>query len=120
MKFLFFNSRGRINRSRFWLGLLIVMLLLFLYLVMRVALLFLYAAVPIGILVLLFEVLALAYLLVLAWMSFSLNTKRWHDQGKSGWWNLIALIPLVGFFWMFLELGFVSGTDEPNQYGEKP
>ena len=120
MKFLFFNSRGRINRSRFWLGLLLLMLFLFLFLVMRVALLFLYAAVPMGILVLFFEVLALACLLVLVWMSFSLNTKRWHDQGRSGKWNLLALIPLVGFPWMFLELGFIPGTDGPNQYGEKP
>lgn len=120
MKFLFFNSRGRINRSRFWLGLLILILFLFLFLVMRVALLFLYTAVPIGILVLLFEVLALAYLLVIVWMSFSLNTKRWHDQGRSGKWNLLALIPLFGFPWMLLELGFVPGTDGPNQYGEKP
>lgn len=120
MGFLFFNSVGRINRSRFWLGLLILMLFLLLFLVVRVALFVLYAAVPVLPIILIFEVLALAYLLTLAWMSFSLNTKRWHDQGKSGKWNLLALIPLVGFLYMFLELAFVRGTDGPNQYGEKP
>ena len=39
-----------------------------------------------------------------------------HDIGKTGWWLLLALIPLIGtiilFFWMIRK-----GTDGSNAYG---
>ncbi len=49
--------------------------------------------------------------------SYALCTKRWHDRGKSGWWSLIALVPLIGALWFFIELGFLGGEDGANQYG---
>ena len=43
--------------------------------------------------------------------------KRWHDRDKSGWWNLILLIPIVGAIWFLVELGFLKGTPGPNRFG---
>ena len=49
-----------------------------------------------------------------------MQVKRWHDRGKSGWWVLIALIPLVGPIWAIIETGFLPGTSGPNEYGPDP
>lgn len=55
---------------------------------------------------------AIAYL----WLWLALYTKRWHDRGKSGWWSLNSLVPVIGSIWVFIELGFLPGTPGPNQY----
>src|SRR3989442_838961 len=55
--------------------------------------------------------------LIIAWPSFAISTKRWHDRDKSGWWNLINLIPLIGTIWSFIECGFLLGTNGPNRFG---
>jgi uncharacterized membrane protein YhaH (DUF805 family) len=56
-------------------------------------------------------------LLITLWPSLALYAKRWHDRGKSGWWSLIMLIPIIGGIWMLIELGFLRGTDGPNRFG---
>jgi uncharacterized membrane protein YhaH (DUF805 family) len=45
--------------------------------------------------------------------------KRWHDMDSSGWWVLINFVPL-GSLYTFIVLGFVRGTDGPNQFGPDP
>ena len=30
------------------------------------------------------------------WMIAAISIKRWHDTGRSGWWALTALVPVVG------------------------
>ena len=37
-----------------------------------------------------------------------------------GWWVLIGLIPIVGFWWVLIECGFLQGDDGPNEYGPDP
>lgn len=51
--------------------------------------------------------------------SASLMVKRLHDLDKGGIWVLLALIPLVNFFFGIYLL-FFKGTDGYNQYGEDP
>jgi uncharacterized membrane protein YhaH (DUF805 family) len=46
-------------------------------------------------------------------------TKRLHDRDRSGWFQLIVLIPLLGWIWIFAELS-VRGTRGPNRYGPDP
>lgn len=36
--------------------------------------------------------------------SLAIGIRRLHDIGKSGWWFLIVLIPLVGVFWLLFLL----------------
>ena len=54
------------------------------------------------------------------WISFATTIKRWHDRDKSGWWMLIAIIPLIGWLWSLIENGFLRGTHGSNQYGPDP
>ncbi len=48
----------------------------------------------------------------LAWAGLQtvVNVFRYHDLGKSGWAALIGWIPIVGFFWILVECGFLKGT----------
>lgn len=49
----------------------------------------------------------------------SVGVRRLHDLDKSGWWLLIALVPLVGA--ILLIVWFASeGTRQGNQYGDDP
>lgn len=54
------------------------------------------------------------------WISLAVYTKRWHDINKSGLMTLIILIPLVGFIYFIVKLGFTKGTPDANSYGENP
>lgn len=47
----------------------------------------------------------------------AVSVRRMHDIGKSGWWVLINLIPLIGWIW-FLILAAGPGDPEANAYGE--
>ena len=49
--------------------------------------------------------------------SLALGVRRLHDIGKSGWWLLIMLIPLIGF--IVLIVWFCQKSDlGPNQHGQ--
>lgn len=58
--------------------------------------------------------------LLLVWPALAISVKRWHDRGKSGWWVLLNLVPVVGWLWALIENGFLRGTDGPNRYGPDP
>ncbi len=63
------------------------------------------------------------YSLVMLYIGLAVNTKRWHDQDRSGWWNLLLLLTpllLIGPLIMLVMLGFIGGTPGPNRYGEGP
>ena len=45
--------------------------------------------------------------------------RRLHDVGKSGWFYLIILIPLIGFIWI-LVLFCTDGVKEDNKWGANP
>jgi uncharacterized membrane protein YhaH (DUF805 family) len=51
--------------------------------------------------------------------SIAVGIRRLHDTDRSGWWLLIALIPLIGA--LVLLFFFVSdGTGGPNRFGPDP
>lgn len=57
--------------------------------------------------------------LVVLLPSLAVGVRRLHDTGRSGWWLLIWLIPLIG--WIILIWWFASRGDEgPNEYGDDP
>lgn len=57
---------------------------------------------------------------VLLWPVLAVQVKRWHDRDKTGWWVLINLIPIIGFFWSLIENGFLEGTPGENRFGPNP
>lgn len=51
--------------------------------------------------------------------SIAVSIRRLHDTDRSGWWLLLAFVPLVGF--LVLLFFFVSdGTKGPNRFGADP
>ncbi len=54
------------------------------------------------------------------WIYLAGSVKRAHDRGKSGWWVLIAFIPVAGFIWWLIDLGVFEGQEGDNRYGPDP
>jgi len=50
--------------------------------------------------------------------SLAVATRRLHDTNRSGWLQLIWLIPIVG--WLVLLYFLVQEAQEPNRFGEAP
>ena len=48
----------------------------------------------------------------------AVGTRRLHDIGKSGWWQLLSLIPLIG--WLVLLYWTVQPSEGDNDYGSAP
>ena len=46
--------------------------------------------------------------------SLAIAVRRLHDTGKSGWWLLIGLVPLVGLYLLYL---LAQPTGAANEYG---
>ena len=113
-----FAFDGRIGRQKFWLMGIAIYLM---WVAFSVLTRFVSAVVSlsddpqsaIGIGTLLFWGSAIAWF----WMSLAVCAKRWHDRGKSGWWNLTLLIPIIGWVWVLVELGFLAGDYGDNKYG---
>lgn len=49
----------------------------------------------------------------------AVTVRRLHDQGKSGWFYLISLVPYVGAI-VLLVFMCIDGIPGPNEYGESP
>lgn len=115
-----FSFKGRITRLPFWLwcvaGIPLGMINDFVQTLLeqppKTGVLFYLAAA--------FLILWTGIVVVEFWASLAIMTKRLHDRDRSGWFLLIGFIPLIGFLWLFYELGFGRGTDGPNRFGPEP
>jgi uncharacterized membrane protein YhaH (DUF805 family) len=106
---LYAALRGRVNRRGFWLHGVLALLVVGIVLM---ALLEIAGVSP----------ARAEYLvnLLIAWPAIAVSVKRWHDRDKSGWWVLIAFIPLIGQLWTLVDNGFLRGTPGPNRFGPEP
>lgn len=111
IKEMFFVSAGRLNRKRYFLrGLLVSVIVL------------------LGLNIMDFgneedEVLLLLIGLIIFGMGIvsgiMLGIRRCHDFGKTGYFILLQIIPIIGFFAQLYIL-FKKGDEGPNQYGPDP
>lgn len=63
--------------------------------------------------------LNMIYSLLILIPGIAVGARRLHDIGKSGWWLLIALIPVIGI--IVLIVFFVQDSQpHDNQYGVNP
>ena len=125
---VFTSFDGRIGRQTWWLGLIVLLVLQ--WIVMFVLSLVFGISMmgnmdpnnpeAMGMAMGAMSVPFIIVLLIFLWPALALYAKRWHDRGKSGWWTLILLIPIIGGLWALIELGFLRGTEGPNQYGPDP
>jgi uncharacterized membrane protein YhaH (DUF805 family) len=51
--------------------------------------------------------------------SLAVGVRRLHDTGRSGWWMLIGLLPVLGMI-VLIVLFCQKSAPEPNRYGPAP
>lgn len=65
------------------------------------------------------DLLGNLYTLGILFPTLAVAARRLHDTGKSGWWQLLWFIPIIG--WIVLLVFLVRDSDEgDNQYGPNP
>lgn len=110
-KYLFTSFEGRISRRPYWIATGVMFAVSIVVSIVSSILGAIFA--PLAVIVSLAS-------LVMIYPAAAVCAKRWHDRGKSGWWTLVGLIPLVGALYMLWELGIQPGVEEENSYGAKP
>lgn len=99
------NFSGRARRKEFWFFSLSQFLILLLAMFIDAVL---FDTTPV-----LYFICALGLFIP----ALAVSVRRLHDLGKSGWWYLIAFIPLIGV--IMLLIWFISETKpETNQWGK--
>ena len=59
------------------------------------------------------------YALLVLVPTLAVGARRLHDIGRTGWWQLLLLIPLVGAI-ILIVWWARDGQPEPNRWGPKP
>jgi uncharacterized membrane protein YhaH (DUF805 family) len=107
------NFNGRSRRKEYWMYILFyylfLMLVVFLDNLLEITII---ENIPYG-------PLSIGYLLLLIIPTLAVAVRRLHDIGKSGWWMLISLVPLIGGIWFFI-LSVTDSQLEENIYGKNP
>ena len=119
---LFLSGDGRIARSAFWLGTIVVLVLLLLYESINSPTLH--------------WVTGLFVYPLLIYPGVCVLSKRLHDRGRSGWFAVAIIAAIVavfyspfGFFdlawgvvlfWGLIELGLMPGEQGANRFGVNP
>jgi uncharacterized membrane protein YhaH (DUF805 family) len=99
------NFSGRACRSEYWYWVLFVIL----------------ADIVAGIIdyLLGMQIVSSLFGLVTLLPGIAVSIRRLHDLDRTGWWILLALIPLIG--WIILLIWYITkGTDGPNRFGPDP
>ena len=109
------NFVGRANRKEYWYAILLQ--LLFLIIIQVAAALADHLNVPI--LQLLVSVIGLIFVLASLIPTLAIAFRRLHDTGRSAWWLLISLIPLVGGIVLLVFL-LLEGEPGENRFGPVP
>ena len=93
------DFEGRIGRQEFWMFVLFVFGI----------------NVVIGMLDV--DVLSMVISLGLLVPNLAMGARRLHDTGRSGWWQLIGLIPIIGWIILIIWLA-TETTPADNMYGK--
>lgn len=109
---IFFSYKGRINRKTYWCAVAMWNLVFWIC----IAVVFFSFESRSFIVTVPFALL----LLLLFYVGYPIRVKRWHDRDKSGWWELIGFIPIIGVWWLIIECGFLKGTEGSNRFGPDP
>ncbi len=100
---LLFSFHGRISRGDFWYA---VLLVLSVFIVLNVALTNAFN-----------RSVAFVLYLPLYWSLAALCIKRYHDIGRSGFWLLLLILPILGPLWVFGSLALRKGQQFENRFG---
>lgn len=96
---------GRAKRSEYWLFMLVHVII----------------SIILGLIPLVldwFVVVEVVYFLALLVPALAVGARRLHDSGKSGWLQLILLVPLIG--WIIVIILMALPSEDDNKYGPRP
>jgi uncharacterized membrane protein YhaH (DUF805 family) len=109
------NFNGRARRSEYWYYTLMnVIILIGLQILIAVC-----AFNQLGAASMILGIVYLLYALGTLVPSLAVGVRRLHDVGKSGWYLLVSLIPIVGSIWLLVLLCTDSEAGE-NGWGPNP
>ena len=108
-KWFLFSFEGRINRKPFWLFNLTVF-----------ALFGILDFTVNGKLTFKRNITSTVFSLVILWPVLAVQAKRWHDRNKSGWWQSVNIVPIIGGLWSLFDVGLLEGTRGENRFGKDP
>lgn len=99
------DFKGRARRQEFWMFMLVNWVI----------------AVVLGIVgnLLHFGLLGSIYSLAVLVPTLGVGVRRLHDMGKSGWWYLICLVPVLGAIYL-IYLWCQDSQAEANEWGANP
>lgn len=106
------NFSGRARRSEYWYFTLFNIIFVILAMTLDSVLGLNFAPLPYG------PIYGL-YTLAMLIPGIAVAVRRLHDVNKSGWFFLIALVPLIGGIWLLI-LFCSEGTKGANNYGTDP
>lgn len=111
----YFVIRGRTSYRDFWMFIL-VNIIIFILLIATSLIISIYStAFAVAVLLIPWFL----YVIFITIPSFTIQIRRLHDVGKSGWWYFINFVPLFGQLY-FLILILRKGDESKNEYGEPP
>ncbi len=106
----YFDFSGRSSRTNFWMFMLIYFIIYVIAAIIDGALFGMRFGREIGIVT---GIVGLVHIIP----SIAVGVRRLHDTDRSGWWWLIALIPLIGSIWLIVLYCF-PGTPGANRFGQ--
>ena len=137
---LLFSFSGRINRAKYWLASLLLILAFLVPLAVVYVITLLAAGTDAVAFLAIVAVLVIFIGIIVAGLAVAV--KRLHDRDKSAWWLLLfylapgflgaigdmtgevgPIFHVLGFaisIWALVELGFLRGTTGPNRFGPDP
>ena len=99
---------GRATRSEYWYFVLFQLIIFILVAVIDEFLANITGGIP---------VLTIIAFLVFLIPSIAVAVRRLHDIGRSGWWYLLSIVPIVS---LVLIAFFVMDSKPDNEYGPNP
>jgi uncharacterized membrane protein YhaH (DUF805 family) len=98
--------QGRARRKEYWMFVVISF-------VISIILEVLQRALHLG------QLLTSLYSLAVLLPSIAVSMRRLHDTGRTGWWILIGIIPIIGTI-ILLVFMFLDSEEGENKYGPNP
>jgi signal peptidase I len=122
----FFSFRGRISRSRYWECSVLVNIAIGILIYAASVLFFQIAGAvrespgahdhpPI-----MFVAVAVALYALALWVGLALQAKRLHDRGRTGWFVVLNVVPILGPLVLAIDTFLLPGQPESNRYGPAP
>lgn len=105
-----FEFSGRAGRTEFWYFFLFNMIVSVMLVVIDASMSGVNQKIT-------FAMLSLIYVAVAFLSGLCVSIRRLHDIGRSGWWVLIGLIPLLGLI-VLLAFCVLDGNPDDNVYGK--